>query len=53
MMAWLKLNEIRSVIKKGEFFKKANILERVAEEVLQWDVFYNSYENLIKLPNIY
>jgi len=39
MMAWLKLNEIKSVIKMGIFLLRRMFLEMVAEEVLQWDVF--------------
>ncbi len=44
MMAWFKLNEIRSMIKSGEFNKDGQIkvqgsfLKRVAKEVLQWNI---------------
>jgi hypothetical protein len=35
------LNEIRSIIKAGKILIKVIAVKRVAEEVLQWDVFYN------------
>jgi hypothetical protein len=47
MMAWLKLNEIKRVIKRGGFLIKVNnelvllkILRKVAEEVLQWNILW-------------
>ncbi len=38
MMAWLKLNEIRSIIKMGDFNKRSHF-ERGGPGSLQWDVF--------------
>ncbi len=45
MVAWLKQNEIRSVIKSREFLIKANsdlglrsFFGKMAEEVFQWNV---------------
>ncbi len=43
MMAILKLNEIRSVIKSGNLIK-GNILERWPRKFCS-KTFYNSYEN--------
>jgi hypothetical protein len=56
MMARLKLNKIRSIIKSGEFNKDEQI--KVRESFLKRrprkfcnETFYNIYENLLPTPN--
>jgi len=55
MMAYLKLNEIKRVIKSGEFIREGQVKNRgrfsrrVAEEVFS-ETFYNGYKNLMQTP---
>ncbi len=49
-MAWLKLNEFRSVIKLGKLIGRENS-RNVAEEVFVVKCFYKGYKNLMQMPN--
>jgi hypothetical protein len=55
MTASLKLNEIRSAIKLGNFIRRdrveawGNILERWPRKFCS-ETFHNGYENLIQMP---
>ncbi len=55
MMAWLKLNEIISVIKKGEILLRfgTSFCKKGGRGSLCSETFYNGYENLIKCQYIY
>jgi hypothetical protein len=55
--AWLKLNEIRSIIKMGNFNNdglikvRGSFFKKVAEKVFSIETFYNGYKNLLQTPN--
>jgi hypothetical protein len=56
MMARLKLNEIKSIIKMGHF-NKGRGFEKVAQKVFGVETFCNGigkilYKNLMKSPNM-
>ncbi len=45
------VNEIKSIIKKGEVFNKSGCwVFRAAEEVIQWNVFLTDLKFVMKSP---